>query len=995
MPCQRDWENPRVTHRHRLPPRADFQAFAPWEEAVAGAGRRSERVLSLNGQWRFHLLDSPLRVTDQLTSCLQEEWGSVEVPHMWQLDGFGKLQYTDEGFPFPVDPPHVPSDNPTGVYQRLFTYEPEQAGEQVLLHLGGVESYVEVYLNGSYVGMSKGSRLAAEFDLTGLVTLGPNLVVLCVAQFSDGTYLEDQDMWWASGVFRDVWVERRPPARLEDFTVTTHLVRERAQVDVACWTQGAARVECEIWDHGTLLAQGWCTSEGSVRLCVDAPRTWSPEDPYLYDLRLRVWDGQTQTEVVPYRLGLREITIRDGLMYLNGRYFMMHGVNRHDFDPRRGRAVSAERIRADLELMKRHNINAVRTSHYPNDPRFYEMCDELGLMVMAENDLETHGFALCGDLERLTDDPGWQPAFVDRIERHVVAQRNHASILIWSLGNESGDGCNIAAMYERAKALDPSRPVHYEEDRDGRIVDVVSTMYSRVSQMNDLGERPCGKPRVLCEYAHAMGNGPGGLSEYQEVFRRWPSIQGHFVWEWIDHGVLQVDEEGRQYYAYGGDFGDEPNNANFCIDGLVFPWLEPSPGLLEYKQVICPVGVELSDGQVRVTSRRWFTDLSDVELEVGLRDDGVLLASQRVRPGALLPGESLTLALSPELAARHARGEAILSASVWGTAVAGQAPCELGVFQQVLTPWSPATLTASSHEPVTVLSRGEHLDVERAGTRLTFDRVSGQLCSWQVDGIELLAGPPEVGLWSPVIDNHRREAETLWWPRNLHLMSRSLRQMSWHEAGDAVVVECRERIGTPSYDIAMTVDLRWTVRPDGGVELAVQGRAEGDYDDLIPRIGLTWTLSEDLREIEWYGRGPGESYPDSWTASPIGLWESDVESMLTPYVLPQGNGNHQDVRWVQARAGDGHGLQVRACSSDLLAFSAWPCTARDLDQARHLNDVPRRGPVTLNVDHKVLGLGSNSWGSEVLERYRLRFTDFSFRLMLEPVRGGHTDAAHH
>ncbi|MDO4901931.1 glycoside hydrolase family 2 TIM barrel-domain containing protein, partial [Actinomyces sp.] len=445
----RDWENPEVLHRGRLAPRAHFMPFGTPEQARRADRREALGFQDLTGTWDFQLLDSPDRVGEELLRGLGNGWTEVRVPHLWQFDGYGRLQYTDEGYPFPVDPPRVPTLNPTGVYRRRLNAPELAAGERLLLHLDGVESYVEVYLNGRQVGMSKGSRLAAEFDLAPHVSPGENVLVLKVLQFSDGSYLEDQDMWWASGVFRDLYLLHRPAHRIEDFTAVTSLDDDgAARVRVEVRASPATAVDVELRDDGVLLARGRAQAGGdAVELTVPDPVLWTPERPHLYELMLTAVGAGAPTEVLRHRLGLREVRIEDGLMLLNGSYFVMHGVNRHDHDPRRGRAVSMERVRADLELMKQCNINAVRTSHYPNDPRFYEMCDELGLMVLAETDLESHGFALVGDLSRLTDDPVWQRAYVDRIERHVVAQRNHASVIMWSLGNESGDGCNVDAMY--------------------------------------------------------------------------------------------------------------------------------------------------------------------------------------------------------------------------------------------------------------------------------------------------------------------------------------------------------------------------------------------------------------------------------------------------------------------------------------------------------------------------------------------------------------------
>lgn len=514
------------------------------------------------------------------------------------------------------------SANPTGAYQRTFDLTAEDLSRRIVLRFDGVESYAEIHLNGAYVGMTKGSRLAAEFDLTPHARPGENLLSVTVLQFSAASYIEDQDMWWASGIFRDVYLLLRPGARIDDLAVVTTF--DDAVVDATLDLRADVSPAVSRVDHRLVDAAGTTLLEGSavpdagrvaLDLAVPAPRQWSPEDPYLHTLVLTVRDDVGEVaEVVAQRVGFREVVIRDGLLHVNGRVITMHGVNRHDHDDRDGRAVGMDRVERDLVLMKRHNINAVRTAHYPNDPRFYELTDRLGLFVVAETDLESHGFANVGDISRITDDPAWEAAYVDRIERHVAAQRNHPSIVMWSLGNESGYGTNIRAMYARCKELDPTRPVHYEEDRDAEVVDVVSTMYSRVSQMNDVGEFPHPKPRILCEYGHSMGNGPGGLAEYQQVIDRWDTIQGHFIWEWCDHGLLTRDAAGREFHAYGGDFGDYPNNANFCIDGMILPDQTPSPGLAEYKQVIAPLKLSLADGELTVRSAYQFTAVTDTDL---------------------------------------------------------------------------------------------------------------------------------------------------------------------------------------------------------------------------------------------------------------------------------------------------------------------------------------------------------------------------------------------
>lgn len=549
------WADQSVLHRSRLPGRADFHGYPSVAGALTMTRALSDQVISLGGRWRFHYYDRPEQVPAAFWSQPQP-WDGIDVPGIWQTQGHGRLQYTDEEYPFPVDPPNPPADNPTGAYQRDFRLDPDDLDGVAILRFEGVESYFEVALNGREVGMSKGSRLIAEFDVTEHLRVGENLLCVRVLQFGDGSYLEDQDMWWSAGIIRDVSLLLRPRARLEDVVVGTTFDATYTDAVLSISARCSAEVGEVTW---TLLdaaertvAGGVLGSDGRTAVTIARPRQWSAEEPNLYTLLLTVHDRQGRvTEVVPQRVGFRQVEIRDGELLLNGQPLVLHGVNRHDHDDHDGRAVGLARMERDVVLMKQHNLNAVRTSHYPNDPRFYDLCDRYGLFVVAETDLECHGFACVGDISRITDDPAWQAAYVDRIERHVLAQRNHPCIVIWSLGNESGYGVNIPAMYARCRELDPSRPVHYEEDRDADVVDVVSTMYSRVPQLNDFGEHPHPKPRIICEYAHAMGNGPGGLWEYQQVIDRWPSIQGHFVWEWCDQGIRTTSADGTMFHAYG------------------------------------------------------------------------------------------------------------------------------------------------------------------------------------------------------------------------------------------------------------------------------------------------------------------------------------------------------------------------------------------------------------------------------------------------------------
>ncbi|MEK8317677.1 beta-galactosidase subunit alpha [Escherichia coli] len=861
------WENIQLTHENRLAPRAYFFSYDSVAQARTFARETSSLFLPLSGQWNFHFFDHPLQVPEAFTSELMADWGHITVPAMWQMEGHGKLQYTDEGFPFPIDVPFVPSDNPTGAYQRIFTLSDGWQGKQTLIKFDGVETYFEVYVNGQYVGFSKGSRLTAEFDISAMVKTGDNLLCVRVMQWADSTYVEDQDMWWSAGIFRDVYLVGKHLTHINDFTVRTDFDEAYCDATLSCEVvlenlaaspvvttleytlfDGERVVHSSAIDH---LAIEKLTS-ASFAFTVEQPQQWSAESPYLYHLVMTLKDADGNVlEVVPQRVGFRDIKVRDGLFWINNRYVMLHGVNRHDNDHRKGRAVGMDRVEKDLQLMKQHNINSVRTAHYPNDPRFYELCDIYGLFVMAETDVESHGFANVGDISRITDDPQWEKVYVERIVRHIHAQKNHPSIIIWSLGNESGYGCNIRAMYHAAKALDDTRLVHYEEDRDAEVVDIISTMYTRVPLMNEFGEYPHPKPRIICEYAHAMGNGPGGLTEYQNVFYKHDCIQGHYVWEWCDHGIQAQDDNGNVWYKFGGDYGDYPNNYNFCLDGLIYSDQTPGPGLKEYKQVIAPVKIhalDLTRGELKVENKLWFTTLDDYTLHAEVRAEGETLATQQIK----------------------------------------------------------------------------------------------------------------------------------------------LRDFAVEQSDGEVLIISRTVIAPPVFDFGMRCTYIWRIAADGQVNVALSGERYGDYPHIIPCIGFTMGINGEYDQVAYYGRGPGENYADSQQANIIDIWRSTVDAMFENYPFPQNNGNRQHVRWTALTNRHGNGLLV--VPQRPINFSAWHYTQENIHASQHCNELQRSDDITLNLDHQLLGLGSNSWGSEVLDSWRVWFRDFSYGFTLLPVSGGEATA---
>ncbi|KAB1183812.1 beta-galactosidase subunit alpha [Photobacterium damselae] len=1006
-----NWENFLHLHENRMAPRAYFFSYDSVQSAKSFQRELSNHFMLLSGQWTFNFFTNPLLVPEEFYSQKMTDWGHITVPNMWQMEGHGDLQYTDEGFPFPIDVPFVPTDNPTGAYQRTFTLGEQWNDKQTIIKFDGVETYFELYVNGQYVGFSKGSRLTAEFDISAYVQQGENLLSVRVMQWADSTYIEDQDMWWTAGIFRDVYLVGKEAVHVQDFTVRTDFADDYQSATLSCsvelenLTHAVAtgyQLEYSLQDNGVEVAQGSCSIDDidanrQVQFAIDMnnPQQWNAENPYLYQLFITLKNSQGQIlEVIPQRVGFRDIKVRDGLFYINNQYVMLHGVNRHDNDHLKGRAVGMDRVEKDLILMKQHNINSVRTAHYPNDPRFYELCDIYGLFVMAETDVETHGFANVGDLSRITNDAAWEAVFVDRAERHVHAQKNHPSIIMWSLGNESGYGCNIRSMYAATKAIDDTRLVHYEEDRDAEVVDVISTMYSRAQLMNYFGEHPHEKPRIICEYAHAMGNGPGGLTEYQNVFYAHDHIQGHYVWEWCDHGILARDENGEEFYKYGGDYGDYPNNYNFCMDGLIFPDQTPGPGLKEYKQVIAPVKIRAVDGsnnRFTIENKLWFSDLNDYTITADVRAEGETLRTVqfKVEDLAANSAREITLAL-PELDER----ETFVNFTVRkdSRTLYSAANHDIAVYQFLLKENTATAPVFVNHNATELNVAESRLDYTITGHNfaLTFSKVNGKLTSWLINGEELIQSEPRLNFFKPMIDNHKQEYEGLWQPAHLQIMQEHFRTLNVETLDGKVVINTTSIIAPPVFDFGMRCHYCYQINAEGQLNIELRGERYGDYPHVIPVIGLDLGINGDFDQVKYYGRGPEENYQDSQQANMIDVYQTNVADMFVNYPFPQNNGNRQHVRWAALTNRHGTGLLVKPQQD--INFSAWFCTNENLHAAQHTIELEKSGYITLNLDHQVMGLGSNSWGSEVLDSYRVYMDTFCYGLTLMPLQAGDCSA---
>ncbi|MDQ6419769.1 glycoside hydrolase family 2 TIM barrel-domain containing protein [Paenibacillus sp. LHD-117] len=1024
-----DWQRLDVLERGREAGRTYFVPYSDKPSAMSYDRGMSPWFRLLNGAWKFHYAASPQLAPEHfhLDGYDTGTWADIQVPGHWQMQGYGSPHYTDLYYPFPIDPPRVPNDNPTGCYRREFKLPAAWLSRKVTLRFEGVDSAFHVWVNGEFAGYSQGSRLPSEFDITPYLREGSNSLSVKVYQWSDGSYIEDQDMWWLSGIFRDVSLIAHPRVHIRDFTVRTELSRETGEAMLSVDAEiaslesayssadgesgaskdaqrGDYRLEYALIEVPSgkeiLVREGApfqaAIGEGGIshtneKITVVSPRQWSAEEPNLYMLLLTLKDAAGATvEVVPCRVGFRQVEVSGGLMRVNGVPITLKGVNRHDHHPELGRYVPYEIMKQDILMMKRHNINAVRTAHYPNDPRFYDLCDEYGLYVMDEADLECHGVELVDKPDMLSDDPAWEAAYVDRVARMVQRDKNHPSIIMWSLGNESGFGCNQRAMSAWVKANDPTRLVHYEGDREAEVCDVYSTMYSSVEKITGFGQRAeLDKPHILCEYAHAMGNGPGGLHEYEEAFRAHDRLQGGFIWEWIDHGLLTKREDGTSFYAYGGDFGDEPNNGNFCLDGLILPDRTPSPGLLEYKKTIEPVTVEaarLEGGELEIRNRFDFLTLAHVRLVWTVTVDGSVRDS-----GALdlppIPAGATGIVSLPIAGNKH--DEAWLRV---GFVLATDQPWAGSGHELAWEQWR-LPVAAEQERPSLIAApidvRGK-LIREQSGTELritgdrfsmTFDLPSASLTEWTFEGTSLLKAGPKLAFWRATIDNDMYVVKE--W-RKAHLDRLTTRVDAWsvEERDGELNVSFELRIAPPVYDWGFRCEVSYAIRGDGFVTLRASGTPEGKPPELLPRIGWRMELPGSLRNTVWYGRGPGESYSDSKRASAMGIYRSSVKELHFPYIFPQENGNRTDVRWTALH--DDRGLGLMACGLPELNFGAHYYTTEDLDEARHRHELTERDFITLHLDWKQSGLGSNSCGPGQLPPYRAVPEPFAFGIGLMP-----------
>ncbi len=1010
-PAPRDWENPALLHQNRQPAHASLIPYGDTDAALSGERAASDRFRLLNGPWAFRYAENPSRVPKGFTAegYAADDWDSLPVPSNWQMHGYGVPNYTNVRYPIPVDPPRVPQENPVGCYRRRFSLSGNEAAGHVFLTFEGVNSAFYVWVNGEKVGYSQGSHMPSEFDVTPYVRAGENLLAVEVYQWSDATYLEDQDMWRLSGIFRDVYLTLSPEVRVQDVRVRPALneTREEGRLSVQVTVQNLGRAAVEshavvarLYDNRDALVaeateplalKAGTSDELELVLAVSHPRLWNAEEPNLYTLLVQAQDAHgNPREVQRVQVGFRDLKLEKGQLLLNGTPLLLQGVNHHDTHPDLGHAMSMESMVRDIVTMKRHNVNTVRTSHYPPDPRFLDLCDEYGLYVVDEADLETHGFGDVGDINQLPNDPDWRDAFVDRAERMVERDKNHPSVIIWSLGNEAGYGPNHDAMARRIRELDPTRFIHYEQAFEAPVVDVVSNMYAGVDKVIREGDREDDeRPYFLCEYAHAMGNGPGSLKEYWEAFRGGRRNLGGCVWEWADHGIRRHTDDGVEWFAYGGDFGDQPNDGNFCIDGLVSPDREPHPALLELKKVMEPVHVtalDLRAGRLCVENRYQFAPLSRLRGSWELREDGDLLASGTLPLLDTPAGASEEITLPYSLPTPKPGREYWLNLrfilaepTLWADAghEVAWAQFELPLQGEAVSP-----LRVADMPPLRVVESEAAVEIESDTFRLVLDRWTGTLSEWTFGGEALLEAGPRLNLWRAPTDNDvwmSGEWRKAGYDRLQHRVDdvRVIRR-----SDNALRLEVDSTLGGYFLRPAMTVRYRWTVYGSGDVTLETTICPRDGQPDL-PRIGLTMTLPGAFDRFMWYGAGPHESYSDRRESVKVGAWSGMVSDTYHPYVRPQEYGNHTEVRW--AAVTNARGVGLLAVGQPLLNVSAHRHALEDLTSARHAHELVEQDATFLYLDAAQCGLGSQSCGPGPLPQYLLPAVETTFAVRLRPL----------
>ena len=1012
MIVPRYYENLSVLHENTMPARAYYIPASKRMDNLVEHREESDRMQLLNGTWKFQYFNSIYDIQDSFfeKNYDTENFDEIQVPSVWQMAGYDTHQYTNIRYPFPFDPPYVPQDIPCGAYVHTFEYSRDEKASKAFLNFEGVDSCFYVWINGSYVGYSQVSHMTSEFDVTDVLQDGTNTVAVLVMKWCDGSYLEDQDKFRMSGIFRDVYILKRPKQAISDYHIKTRIEDMLAKVEIEMKFYSPLNVKISIEDrNGAVVALGSIAEEGTAVLEIASPELWNTENPYLYKLIL-----ETENEVIVDHIALRKIEIKDQVIYLNGQKIKFRGVNRHDSDPVTGFTISLEQLTTDLTLMKQHNFNAIRSSHYPNAPFFYEMCDKYGFMVIDEADIEAHGPFMIYRKEdtdynrfkrwneKIADDPVWEEAIVDRVKLMVERDKNRFCIVMWSMGNESAYGCNFEKALEWTKNFDPDRITQYESARyrnydetyDYSNLDVYSRMYPALSEIQEYLDKDGSKPFLLVEYCHSMGNGPGDFEDYFQMIQDNDKMCGGFVWEWCDHAIAHgTAENGKTIYAYGGDHGEEIHDGNFCMDGLVYPDRTVHTGLLEYKNVYRPARVisyNKESGELVLHNYMDFDDLKDyVKISYELTQDGLVISKGILPEFSVAPhGEGKTnLKINvpengkcylkliyhlkkelPLLNEDHILGFDEIEVSKEDT------KCKLA------EKWIPKTVVDSELQ---VNENDTQIHIKGREFAYTIDKRTALFTEMKFAGREYLNHPMELNIWRAPTDNDMY-IKSEW--KKAHYDKAYTRAYTTEvvQGKHGVKITSHASVVAETVQKILDVTITWKIEAAGKIDADIAVTKDDEFPDL-PRFGVRMFLDKKLSAVRYFGMGPQESYCDKHQAASHGLYQANVDDLHEDYIRPQENGSHYDCEYVELN-NSRYGIVVSA--ENAFSFNASYYTQEELEKKTHNYELTESDSVVFCVDYALNGIGSNSCGPVVLEQYRFDDVLFRFQFTLIPYVKG-------
>lgn len=1012
MIVPRYYENLSVLHENTMPARAYYIPASRRMDNLVEHREESDRMQLLNGTWKFQYFNSIYDIQDSFfeKNYDTENFDEIQVPSVWQMAGYDTHQYTNIRYPFPFDPPYVPQDIPCGVYVHTFEYSRDEKAPKSFLNFEGVDSCFYVWINGSYIGYSQVSHMTSEFDVTDVLQDGTNTVAVLVMKWCDGSYLEDQDKFRMSGIFRDVYILKRPKQAISDYHIKTRIEDMLAKVEIEMKFYSPLNVKISIEDrNGAVVALGSIAEEGTAVLEIASPELWNTENPYLYKLIL-----ETENEVIVDHIALRKIEIKDQVIYLNGQKIKFRGVNRHDSDPVTGFTINTEQITTDLTLMKQHNFNAIRSSHYPNAPFFYEMCDKYGFMVIDEADIEAHGPFMIYRKEdtdynrfkrwneKIADDPVWEEAIVDRVKLMVERDKNRFCIVMWSMGNESAYGCNFEKALEWTKNFDPDRITQYESARyrnydetyDYSNLDVYSRMYPALSEIQEYLDKDGSKPFLLVEYCHSMGNGPGDFEDYFQMIQDNDKMCGGFVWEWCDHAIAHgTAENGKTIYAYGGDHGEEIHDGNFCMDGLVYPDRTVHTGLLEYKNVYRPARVisyNKESGELVLHNYMDFDDLKDyVKISYELTQDGLVISK------GILPEFSV---------APHGEGKANLKINVPENGkcylkliyhLKKELPLldedhilgfdEIEVSKEdtkckLAEKWIPKTVVDSELQ---VNENDTQIHIKGREFAYTIDKRTALFTEMKFAGREYLNHPMELNIWRAPTDNDMY-IKSEW--KKAHYDKAYTRAYTTEvvQGKHGVKITSHASVVAETVQKILDVTITWKIEAAGKIDADIAVTKDDEFPDL-PRFGVRMFLDKKLSAVRYFGMGPQESYCDKHQAASHGLYRADVGDLHEDYIRPQENGSHYDCEYVEL---NNSRYGIVASAEKAFSFNASYYTQEELEKKTHNYELIESDSVVFCVDYALNGIGSNSCGPVVLDQYRFDDVLFRFQFTLIPYVKG-------